>query len=100
MTVATFHRSFFVSAGPLVAEIWVFSKLRVVLSVKRYYLSVLCCSHYFVNGGFFKSNEHLLDNIDKIRRIPTTIVQGRYDVVCPMKTASELHKVSLYLVTR
>ena len=30
--------------------------------------------------------------MDKIRHIPTTIVQGRYDVVCPFKTAWELHK--------
>jgi proline iminopeptidase len=33
----------------------------------------------------------LLDNLDKIRHIPTVIVQGRYDVVCPPTTAYELH---------
>jgi proline iminopeptidase len=49
-------------------------------------------SHYFVNGAFFKSEEHLLDNVDKIRHIPAVIVQGRYDVVCPMKSAWDLHK--------
>ncbi|KJE91919.1 proline iminopeptidase [Capsaspora owczarzaki ATCC 30864] len=48
--------------------------------------------HYFVNGGFFNSDTYLLDNVDKIRHIPTTIVQGRYDIVCPMNTAWELHK--------
>jgi proline iminopeptidase len=31
-------------------------------------------------------------NIDKIRHIPTFIVQGRYDVVCPMRTAWDLHR--------
>lgn len=31
--------------------------------------------------------------IDKIRHIPTVIAQGRYDVVCPMKTAWDLKKV-------
>ncbi len=50
-------------------------------------------SHYFVHGGFMNSDEHILDNVDKIRHIPATIVQGRYDVVCPAKTAWELHKV-------
>lgn len=30
--------------------------------------------------------------IDKIRKIPAAIVQGRYDVVCPAATAWELHK--------
>jgi len=48
--------------------------------------------HYFMNKGFFSSENQLLENIDRIRHIPTVIVQGRYDVVCPMFTAWELHK--------
>ena len=48
--------------------------------------------HYFVNGGFLETPNQLLDNIDVIRHIPTEIVQGRYDVVCPPTTAWELHK--------
>lgn len=32
------------------------------------------------------------EQIDKIRNIPATIVQGRYDCVCPAKTAWDLHK--------
>ena len=48
--------------------------------------------HYFVNGGFFDSPNQLLENIEAIRHIPTEIVQGRYDVVCPPTTAWELHR--------
>ena len=48
--------------------------------------------HYFTHGGFFKSENWLLENVDKIRHIPTVIVQGRYDVVCPMVSAWELHR--------
>lgn len=48
--------------------------------------------HYFVNKGFFQSENQLLQNIDRIRHIPTVIIQGRYDVVCPMFTAWELHQ--------
>jgi len=48
--------------------------------------------HYFINKGFFDNENQLLDGVDKIRHIPTIIVQGRYDVVCPMTTAWELHK--------
>ena len=48
--------------------------------------------HYFVNKGFFERENLLLENIDCIRHIPGVIVQGRYDVVCPMKSAWELHK--------
>ncbi len=48
--------------------------------------------HYFTNKGFFTHENQLLDNIDIIRHIPSVIVQGRYDVVCPITTAWELHK--------
>lgn len=48
--------------------------------------------HYFVNKGWFEREDQLLRNVDKIRRIPAVIVQGRYDVVCPMKSAWDLHK--------
>jgi len=48
--------------------------------------------HYFVNGGFFRSPNQLLEDAHKIRHIPGVIVQGRYDVVCPMKSAWDLHR--------
>ncbi|HEY9816560.1 MAG TPA: prolyl aminopeptidase, partial [Candidatus Obscuribacterales bacterium] len=48
--------------------------------------------HYFINGGFFESDDDLLRHIDRIRSIPAVIVQGRYDVVCPMMSAWELHQ--------
>ncbi|MBE9046148.1 prolyl aminopeptidase [Pleurocapsales cyanobacterium LEGE 10410] len=48
--------------------------------------------HYFVNQGFFSSENQLIENIDRIRHLPGVIVQGRYDVVCPMITAWELHQ--------
>ncbi len=54
------------------------------------FASIEC--HYFVNGGFFDADDQLLRNIDRIRDIPAVIVQGRYDVVTPMRTAWELHK--------
>lgn len=47
-------------------------------------------NHYFVNKGWFKTENQVIENIDIIRSIPAVIVQGRYDVVCPMKTAWEL----------
>ncbi len=48
--------------------------------------------HYFVNGGFLKSDDQLLRDVDRIRDIPGVIVQGRYDVVCPMRSAWHLHR--------
>jgi proline iminopeptidase len=50
-------------------------------------------AHYFVNGGFMDTPNQLLSNIDRIRSIPAVIVQGRYDVVCPLQTAWDLHAV-------
>jgi len=50
-------------------------------------------NHYFVNRGFLEHENQLIESgIDIIRNIPTTIVQGRYDIVCPMTTAWELSK--------
>jgi proline iminopeptidase len=49
-------------------------------------------SHYFVNGGFLRSQQQLLEEVVKIRHVPCVIVQGRYDVVCPMRSAWELHR--------
>ncbi len=47
---------------------------------------------YFVGGGCFETDNFLLDNIHKIKDIPCTIVQGRYDAVCPPRGAWALHK--------
>lgn len=48
--------------------------------------------HYFTNQGFFEHEDQLFDNIEAIRHIPAVIVQGRYDVVCPIETAFKLHR--------
>ncbi|MCC3504577.1 MULTISPECIES: prolyl aminopeptidase [unclassified Microcoleus] len=48
--------------------------------------------HYFINKGFIEPEDKLLLDIDRIRKIPAVIVQGRYDVVCPMMSAWELHR--------
>jgi proline iminopeptidase len=48
--------------------------------------------HYFVNGGFLATPNQLIENVERIRHIPAVIVQGRYDIVCPMKSAWELHR--------
>jgi len=47
-------------------------------------------NYYFVNKGFFKDENQLIENLEVIRHIPAVIVQGRYDVVCPMESAWEL----------
>ena len=49
-------------------------------------------AHYFVNRGFFEKETQLLDDVARIRHIPGVIVQGRYDVVCPMESAWALHR--------
>jgi proline iminopeptidase len=48
-------------------------------------------AHYFRNKGFF-SDDQLIRNVDRIRHLPATIVQGRYDVVCPAVSAWRLHQ--------
>jgi proline iminopeptidase len=46
-------------------------------------------AHYFVNRAFL-SDDELLQQVDRIRHLPCTIVQGRYDIVCPPVTADAL----------
>jgi proline iminopeptidase len=48
--------------------------------------------HYFMNNSFFPTDNYLIENVGKIRHIPAVIVQGRYDVVCPMTSAWDLHR--------
>ena len=50
-------------------------------------------NHYFVNGGFFEVEGQLLRDAHKLKGIPGVIVHGRYDVVCPIANAWDLHKV-------
>ena len=48
--------------------------------------------HYFVNGGFFVVEDQLLRDAHRIKDIPGVIVHGRYDVVCPIANAWDLHQ--------
>lgn len=47
--------------------------------------------HYF-KSEVIASQDSLMNKIDMIRHIPTLIVQGRYDVICPIQTAYKLHQ--------
>ncbi|MFT8636123.1 prolyl aminopeptidase [Novacetimonas hansenii] len=48
-------------------------------------------NHYFVHGGWLEEGQ-LIRDVGLIRHIPTVIVQGRYDVATPMRTAWDLHR--------
>jgi proline iminopeptidase len=48
--------------------------------------------HYFMNGAFFKTDNWILENALVLKDIPIRIVHGRYDVVCPVRNAWELHQ--------
>lgn len=48
-------------------------------------------AHYFVNSSFIKENQ-ILDNTASIAHIPTILVHGRYDMVCPLQQAYQLHQ--------
>ena len=48
-------------------------------------------NHYFTHGGFFEVEDQLLRDASRIADIPGVIVHGRYDVVCPIQNAFDLH---------
>ncbi len=62
-----------------------FSDPHTALSIAR----IEC--HYFINNIFLDDNQ-LIENMHKIKHIPGFIVHGRYDVVCPVDQAFELHQ--------
>ncbi len=48
--------------------------------------------HYFINGIWMRNDNQILEDVHKIRHIPCEIVHGRYDVVCPVANAWDLHR--------
>jgi proline iminopeptidase len=48
-------------------------------------------AHYFKHNIFMPENA-LMENVGRLRQIPAVIVQGRYDAVCPILTADDLHR--------
>jgi len=47
-------------------------------------------NHYFINAGFLERDGQIYDDMPKIAHIPGTIVQGRYDMICPPDSAHRL----------
>ena len=48
-------------------------------------------AHYFIHNIFLPENS-LLENVEKLHHLPAVIVQGRYDAVCPITSAEDLHR--------
>lgn len=46
--------------------------------------------HYFMNKAFLKTDNWIIEQIDQIRHIPTRIIHGRYDIICPVENAWDL----------
>ena len=63
-----------------------FADPHVALSLAR----IEC--QYFVNHSFLEPSQ-LLRNASRLTDIPGVIVQGRYDLICPLRSAWELHRV-------
>ncbi len=49
-------------------------------------------THYFANNGFLECDNQILQNTETLKHIPTTLVQGRYDAICPTVSAWELKR--------
>ena len=62
-----------------------FAQPYVALSIAR----IEC--HYFINNAFLEPDQILRD-MDRIKDIPGVIIHGRYDIVCPLENAWELHQ--------
>lgn len=47
-------------------------------------------NHYFINAGFLEHDDWIMSNRRRIEHIPCQIVQGRYDMICPPRSATRL----------
>lgn len=47
-------------------------------------------NHYFINNGFLEYDDYIIANRHLIEHLPATVVQGRYDMVCPPASAFRL----------
>lgn len=47
---------------------------------------------YFMNHGYFPEDDFLVNHCPAIADLPTTIVHGRYDTICPLSSAWRLHQ--------
>jgi len=48
--------------------------------------------HYFLHKSFFQTDNWLIEKAGALQKIPGVIVHGRYDVICPLSNAWDLHK--------
>jgi proline iminopeptidase len=69
---------------PDAARVAAFAEDRYALAFAR----IEC--HYFMNKGFFRQDDQLLADVDRIRHIPTVLVHGRYDLCTPIFIAFDL----------
>ena len=59
---------------------------------KRDYLSgAILEAYYFQNLCFFPEDQWIMKNIHRVPRVPTTIIHGVYDDVCPVQNSIRLH---------
>ncbi|MEO1542128.1 MAG: prolyl aminopeptidase [Pseudomonadota bacterium] len=49
-------------------------------------------NHYFTNQGWLEEDRHILNRVDRLKGIPGYIVQGRYDMICPPRSAYDLNR--------
>ena len=49
-------------------------------------------NHYFTNGGFLDESQQILANTERLKMVTGTIIQGRYDLICPPRSAYDLSK--------
>lgn len=49
-------------------------------------------THYCVHRGFFSHDGQLITDAHRLQDVPTVIIQGRYDLICPIESAWALHR--------
>ncbi|HEY9760118.1 MAG TPA: prolyl aminopeptidase [Oculatellaceae cyanobacterium] len=75
------------------SKLFVDEKLRSRFAADHFAVAIARIEcHYFLNNCFMRGRNQLLRNVRRISHIPCVIVNGRYDMVCPISAAHALHK--------
>ena len=74
---------------------WVLGKLNPSLEFGEITADDIASTRVYINYAakeFMLEDDYIMDNIAKIKHIPTLIVHNRLDFVCPVQGAYDLHK--------
>ncbi|KTD20200.1 proline iminopeptidase [Legionella lansingensis] len=61
-------------------------------SVPHFALALATLESHYINNHYFIADDQVMKNVNHIRHLPTYLIHGRYDMICPLAGAWDLHQ--------